>query len=165
MRTLPTTSGAITLMADETNTEIRFAKEDKQDEFQRKLGIISLLINFDSLQIFMPSEQFHRSKRASLHCTRNRIYLPNTSATDKMQHKVNFLKQIKAGLNSEFFFSKTGCLISVKNLICSTYIPIAEQYRDGFMPFSRVLARSETQTAYPRFARVSQQNNIKQCPS
>ena len=43
-----------------------------------------------------------------------RMYLPNLSAMDWMWHKVNFLKQNLASLNSEFSLSLTACWIKAQ---------------------------------------------------
>ena len=56
-------------------------------------------------------------------------YLYKTPATGKMWHKVNY---------KEFSFSR--------ELSLSYNLPIAEGKTDGFLPFSRVLLRKETQT-------------------
>ena len=48
------------------------------------------------------------------------------------------------GLN--FSSLKTGCLSKAKEPNLPYYLPRADGRRDGFMPFPRVLARSETQT-------------------
>ena len=66
-------------------------------------------------------------------------------------HKQNvtqgqFFKQSTGGLNSEFSFFKTDCLNKAKEPNLPNDLPIARERTDGFMPFPRVLAQSETQT-------------------
>ena len=51
------------------------------------------------------------------------------------------------GLNSEFFFSLTGCHTKVKK----TSLPIAGGSVVGLIPFPRLLMLCETQTASSRF--------------
>ena len=60
----------------------------------------------------------------------------------------HFVKWSKGGLNSEFFFSLTGCLAKVKESIRPNYLSTVrgEGRKNGFMPFPRVL-ESETETA------------------
>ena len=67
------------------------------------------------------------------------MYLPNLSTTGKMRHKVNFFKQSKTGLNSDFSFFQTGCLTKAIELSLFNYLPIAEERKDGFIPFSEAL--------------------------
>ena len=60
------------------------------------------------------------------------MYLLNPSTAGKMQHKV------KAGLNSEFSFSQTGCLIKDnKKNSQSYYLPITDLKADRVMLFKR----------------------------
>ena len=54
------------------------------------------------------------------------------------------------GLNSEFSFSKTICYTKVKELSLSYLLLITEERIGGYIPFPRVLAWRETQTAFPR---------------
>ena len=58
-----------------------------------------------------------------------------------------FFKRSKAGVNSEFFFSETGCLTKAKGSNLPYYLPIAGGRNDGFIPFLMTSAWSETQTA------------------
>ena len=53
----------------------------------------------------------------------NGMYLPSSSATDRMWHKVNF-KRSTTGLNSEFSFSSIDCHSMVKNPVCSHYLSL-----------------------------------------
>ena len=47
------------------------------------------------------------------------------SAKGRIRHKVNFFKQSKASLNSEFSFFKTGCLTKMKEPSLFFCVPIA----------------------------------------
>ena len=53
------------------------------------------------------------------------------------------LSRVTAGLNSKFFFSKASCHTKPKELSLP-YLPMTQGRRDGFMPFTRVLAQRET---------------------
>ena len=64
--------------------------------------------------------------------------------------QIQFLSRVKAGLNSEFSFFLTGYQTKAKEPSLSYHLPIAGERTDGFMPFSRVLVWSETQTALSR---------------
>ena len=46
-------------------------------------------------------------------------------------------KQSTAGLNSEFSFSKTGCLTKVREPNFLNYLPIVKERREGFMSFRK----------------------------
>ena len=61
------------------------------------------------------------------------MYLPNTSATISMRHKVYF-KQIIAGLDSEFPFFSVGYLAKAREPNLPYYLPIAGGRKDGFIP-------------------------------
>ena len=70
----------------------------------------------------------------------------------RMQH-VQFLcfMQSLTGLNLDFFFSWTGSHTKVKEPSLLDYLPIAGERIIGFIPFPRVLALWEMQTASPGF--------------
>ena len=51
----------------------------------------------------------------------------------------SIFRQSLTGLNSEFFFSSTGCHTKVEDLRLPNYLPIAEGRRIGFIPFAGVL--------------------------
>ena len=48
------------------------------------------------------------------------MYLSNSSAVDRIWHKVKFLKQSKASLNSEFSFFLTSYLNKANGSVCPT---------------------------------------------
>ena len=78
------------------------------------------------------------------------LYLPNSSVISRMWHKVNyFFKQSTAGLNSEFSFFYTGCLIEAKEPYLPYYLLIVGR-TNGYMPFSRALVQREMQTVSSR---------------
>ena len=54
--------------------------------------------------------------------------------------------QSTVSLNSMISFCSTGCLIKVKHPSHLFYLSIVVGRTDGFMPFSRALVLSETQT-------------------
>ena len=56
-------------------------------------------------------------------------------------------KRSLTGLNSEFSFSKTGCLTKAKEPGLLDYLPIARGRIIGFIPFPRVLVLCEMQSA------------------
>ena len=60
--------------------------------------------------------------------------------TQTLRHKV------KLNLNSEFYFSLTGCINNAKEPNLPYYLHIVGG-KDEFMPFPRACARSEIQTA------------------
>ena len=62
----------------------------------------------------------------------------------------SIFKLSKAGLNSEFSFSNSGCLTTSKEPSHPCYLPIAERRNNVFISFPRVLARRETQLASSR---------------
>ena len=55
------------------------------------------------------------------------------------------LKQSKAGLNSEFSFSKTGCLTKSKELILLLFFPIIKERKDEFMPLPSTCKKKNMQ--------------------
>ena len=57
-----------------------------------------------------------------------------------------FLKQGLTGLNSEFSFSETSCLTTVKEPSLCYYLLIAGGQIVGYIPFPRLLALCEMQT-------------------
>ena len=60
---------------------------------------------------------------------------------------ISIFKQSKAGLNSEFSFSYSGCLTEAKEPSMPYYLLIAGERTDGLMPFPRTLVQSEKQIA------------------
>ena len=54
------------------------------------------------------------------------------------------------GLNSEFSFSKTSCLMKVEELCLPYYLPISGGRIIGFIPFPRVLVCCEMQSVSSR---------------
>ena len=62
----------------------------------------------------------------------------------------SIFKQYKAGLNSEFSFSRTDCLTETKEYRPPYYLLIGRERMDEFMPFPTVLVWSEMQTASSR---------------
>ena len=77
------------------------------------------------------------------------LYFLNPSTTRKMWHNVNFFRQSKAGLNSDFSFPWTGCIWGKRSYSTLLFIDSLGR-RDRFMPFPRVIVRSETQTSSSR---------------
>ena len=77
-----------------------------------------------------------------------RMYLPIPSSMNRVWYKVSF-KLGTAGLNSEFSFSLTGCLIKTKDISLFYYFFRVSEGR-GFMPFIKAFARREKETASSR---------------
>ena len=75
------------------------------------------------------------------------MYLPNPSAMNRMQHKVNSLSR---GLNSEFSFSETSCRTKVKEPSLPNYLPIAGGRIIWCILFSGLAALGKMQTSSPR---------------
>ena len=81
------------------------------------------------------------------------IYQPLCSG--RIWHKVNF-KQSLTGLNSEFSFSYTSCLIKAEEPSLPYYLAIAGGRIIGFIPFPRVLVLCEMQSvSYRIWTRVT----------
>ena len=60
----------------------------------------------------------------------------------------SILKLSRAGLNSEFSISQSGCLSKAKNPSLPFYLPIAGGRQEQFESFLRAYALSETQTTF-----------------
>ena len=64
-----------------------------------------------------------------------------TPPSGRIWHKVIFFKRSLTGLNSEFSFSLTSCLLKAEGPSLSYYLPIAGGRIIGFIPFPRVLVK------------------------
>ena len=64
------------------------------------------------------------------------IYLPKSSARDRMWHKVSFFVQDKGGFGSEFPFS-TGCRTMAKEMTLPYYFLISLKRTDKIMLFPK----------------------------
>ena len=67
------------------------------------------------------------------------MYCPITQPCNRSQ----IFKRCKGGLNSELAFFLIAYRIKYTLLSLSNYLPINPVTKDGFMSFSRTLARSE----------------------
>ena len=76
-------------------------------------------------------------------------YLPNLSARAGYDTR-SVSKRSLTGLNSEFSFSYTSCLIKAKEYSLSYYLPIAGGRIIGFIPFPRVLVQCEMRSVSSR---------------
>ena len=74
------------------------------------------------------------------------IYIYQPLRSGRIWHKRSIFKQSLTGLNSEFSFSKTGCLIRAEEPTLPYYLPIAGGRIIGFIPFPRVLVLCEMQS-------------------
>ena len=63
------------------------------------------------------------------------VYFHNPSITSRVK---SILKRDRAGLNSEFCFSYSGCLANLKNLVRTTIYPLLWGGETGSMLFSIV---------------------------
>ena len=57
----------------------------------------------------------------------------------------SIFQQNRSGLNSEFFFSSTGCLTKAKEPCLPYYLKIGKVRTDGFLPFLEALVQNEMQ--------------------
>ena len=76
-------------------------------------------------------------------------YLPTPPLGQDMTQG-QFFKQSLMGLNSEFSFPLSSCLIKTEEPSLPYYLPIAGGRIIGFIPFPRVLVRCEMQSISSR---------------
>ena len=77
------------------------------------------------------------------------ILFTNSSARAGYDTRPIFKRSL-TGLNSEFFFSETSCLIKAEEPSLSYYLLIAGRRRIGLIPFPRVLELCEMQSVSRR---------------
>ena len=77
------------------------------------------------------------------------MYLPTPPLGEDVTQS-QFLRQFLIGLNSEFSFSKTGCLTKAEKPSLPNYLPLVGERIVGFIPFRRVLVLCEMQSTSSR---------------
>ena len=78
------------------------------------------------------------------------IFYSSNPATQTRCDSRSIFKQSLTGLDSEFSFSKTGCLTKAEEPSLSYYLSIARGRIIGFIPFPRVLVLCEMQSVRSR---------------
>ena len=105
---------------------------------------VTLISPVKKVRLFVSlTHSYFDPKRREIYCYKRLLsYLPNPSARAGYDTMSIFERSL-TGLNSEFSFSSTNCLIKAEERSLSYYLPIAGGRIIGFIPFPRVLVLCE----------------------